>query len=103
MPELLICPRCGSHNYFRPTNKNPRKCYWFMCGHVFSLKDRFKALKKASRKSYRKLALQIGVKQRVFENWTQGKYEPSAENMILINCLFDKYFSKEDANDFIAQ
>lgn len=103
MPELLICPKCGSHNYFKAHSKRERKCYWFLCDHKFKLSDRLYALKKASRKSFRKLALEIDVKQRTFENWTTGRVVPGAENTTKIEGLFLKYFSKKSPDDFVAE
>ena len=101
MPELLICPKCKAYNYFRATNKQPRKCYW--CKHQFSLADRLKALKLASKKSYRKLAAEIDVKQRTFENWTTGRTFPDYCNSEKIESLFLKYFSKKSPDDFVAE
>lgn len=101
MPELLICPECKAHCYFRATNKQTRTCYW--CKYQFSLADRLKALKLASKKSYRKLATEIGVKQRTFENWTTGRVVPDHENMAKIEVLFLKYFTKKNINDFVAE
>lgn len=103
MPELLICPKCQAHNFFRATNNNKRNCQMFLCNYEFKLPERLHALKKASRKSYRKLAIEIDVKQRTFENWTVGRTVPDAENMAKIEGLFLKYFGKQTTNNFIAE
>lgn len=103
MPETLICPICGAENNFKATSKKIRQCYWFYCGYQFTLVERLKALKKASRKSFRKLAFEIDVKQRTFENWTTGRVVPDAENMAKLDGLFLKYFSKKSPDDFVAE
>lgn len=103
MSELLICPKCETHNHYKSESKKERICYWFNCGHQFTFKDRLYALKRASKLSFKKLAFEADINKRTFEGLTSGRFTPDKENMEKIQALFDKYFGKPDKNDFVAE
>ena len=103
MSELLICPRCGSHNYFKGHSKKVRECYFFNCGHQFKFSDRLYALKRASKLNFKKLAFEADINYATFKGLSSGRFTPSQSNLEKIQPLFDKYFSKPDKNDFVAE
>lgn len=105
MSELLICPQCGSHNYFKAHSKKERMCYWMLtpCGYKFTFADRLYALKRASKLSFKKLAFEADINYATFKGLSSGRFTPSRENMSKIQILFDKYFSTPDKNDFISE
>lgn len=105
MPELLICPMCGSHNYFKDHSKKERICYWMLtpCGYKFTFADRLYALKRASKLSFKKLAFEADINYATFKGLSSGRFTPSKSNLDKIQVLFDKYFSKPDINNFLAE
>lgn len=102
MSELYICPECGAHNHFKIDSPKERKCYWWHCGHKFTLADKLKGLKSLARKTNRKLALEADIKVRTFEGLISGRFTPSKDSSEKLERLFEKYFS-ETKNDFVAE
>ena len=94
MPELLVCPRCGSHNYFKGHSKKIRECYFFNCGHQFKFSDRLYALKKASKLNFKKLAFEADINYATFKGLRSGRFTPSQCNIDKIQILFVKRLHK---------
>lgn len=103
MTELLICPICSTHNHYKAESKKERVCYWFHCGHKFTFADRLYSLKRASKLSFKKLAFEADIRYATFKGLTSGRFTPSKSNIEKIQPLFDKYFSQQDKNDFVAE